>query len=643
MISRFPKIALYVAAVLVVFPHAVFVASPFSDGWVPFPLAFDGAVPYRDFYFPTLPGTIWLADLIILLPIPPLFAWHVMSALVVSAVAPSTFALLPKGYSLLVRSTFSLTALVLFLGLTLESIGGWNHLFLSFLWIGTALLIRSLSEESSLNSLTSRFGPELSGVLLTVAVFIKHSAAVSVLFVFLAVIPTQIRRLSPRQKYVVVRSALSAVVFGAVFLGIAAIQQFLLPMLESLGAAGKNPSVSSYLGGIAYTLGGLGQDTLGLVLVLSLVGVSCSKYLPTNYRLASEFLATITFFVSLNSVTAGGPSWLIVVGTVFAWMMFKSWPMRGLFLLLTWLSVVFLTHDGLIVPALASLRLSDRTFLMILALLVVAFIFTKTKPVVGEFVMMGLILGTSLATLVSGDLTMSVLALPAVVLVAHSYRRHREFLSSYFGRLVVVVLVLAVFARLAGTYAQPLRWWGWNEPSLISPKTFSTTRGVEWFWLGRETTQFYESVDELFDEVENASDKRMRIYQAPITPLLVSVSGIEPYKARCVVLWWDLCPEAEAKRTALKLKEDPPEVLVWVQPSDGAVNTHEWSFVRGPSTLRQIERWVTWMVNTGRYREVGETMTVGNSVDTRWPVRVYQLREQDLLERIETVAWGSLM
>ncbi len=608
---------------------------------MPFPLAFDGALPYRDFYFPTLPGTIWLADLIMWLPIPPLFAWHVMSALIVAAVAPSAFVLLPKSFSLLARLFGSLVAQVLFLGLTIESIGGWNHLFLSFIWIGTALFVSSLVDDSTSRSLLVRIRPELSGFALTFAVFIKHSAAILVLFLSLAAVLYLVKRRTRIHLRSLLRMTMSSALLTVVLTSLAAIQGFLIHMVNGLGAAGKNPSIASYWRSMNSNIGEIGGNSTGLVIVLCLIVGSLSKYLPERYRSLAETLSVLVFFVVLTDVTLGAASWIALPAMVSVVFVFRNSSVKLTISLVVWLLLVLVTHSDDTRAIYESLGFTDKVLLFVVFASAIVVLSARTEVNVSDVVLVGLLLGTSMTTLVSGDLIISVVALPAVVLMFRVIEIHREILVSSLGQVLVVVLVVALAARLFGAYAQPLKWWGWNEPSLISARTLSTTPGVEWFWLGAETTHFYNSMQELFDEVEGASDQQLRIYQAPISPLLVTLSEQKPYVARCLVLWWDLCPEGEASQTAEILGKDPPEVLVWVRPSWSAVVAHESFFVRGESTFRRIDRWVEWMANTGRYREVGETMTVGNSVDTRWPVTVYQLRDKGVLDRLDSVHWGA--
>jgi hypothetical protein len=169
-------IATYFFSLIIIYlPLTIFVVTPVGDGWTPFPVCFSGSIPYKDTYYPSLPGLIWLCRGLDVLPGNILLLWHIVGLLGVLSVAYSTLLIIPKQLRLSTRLLASAVATSTFIAFTEEHSSGWNHISLALSWLAVALIVQATRREPIDRSIANA-NALLAGVLAVTAVFVKHTA-----------------------------------------------------------------------------------------------------------------------------------------------------------------------------------------------------------------------------------------------------------------------------------------------------------------------------------------------------------------------------------------------------------------------------------------------------------------------------------
>ena len=147
----------------------------------------------------------------------------------------------------------------------------------------------------------------------------------------------------------------------------------------------------------------------------------------------------------------------------------------------------------------------------------------------------------------------------------------------------------------------PYSWMGNSEAPLSAQRiTLDIGRAVD-FQVETLRARVLQTIDTELKRSENLS-KDKRVFFAVRNSGMASLFDVEPYPLKCVVLWWDVCPEALAKADQLNLVQNPPARIVWTNESEAVYEANETVWLGGRvSSVRQIQLWIENEVATGRY------------------------------------------
>lgn len=133
----------------------------------------------------------------------------------------------------------------------------------------------------------------------------------------------------------------------------------------------------------------------------------------------------------------------------------------------------------------------------------------------------------------------------------------------------------------------PYEWHSWRSASLLNQqnKVVSVSvDGLEGFCLPESDAKTYEEIVNLILDNSNEDDV---LYQFPNIPLFNVLTNRKSIYA--AIPYFDVCPDSIAIQSAQELYEDPPELVLWANLSEGRWTIHEIVFRNGnPSGQREI-------------------------------------------------------
>lgn len=612
---------------------ALMVVSPLADAWIPYPLNIPGQIPYQDFYYPTLPGLIWLAEIIENLSSQPLLVWHIVGGLTPLAVGASTYLCIDDNVSRSAKSLGVLTAGIVFLGFSIETVGGWNHLSIAALFLSIGLYCKSIRLK---RQITVFLIAVTAGVIFALSTLIKHT----VLGVFPFLLVALFMKPRDSQRSTGRLTVVSGFLTGA--------------------------SVSWSIAAVVTLQGGYFRDLITALTGSSGKEVRISTFLPTFFTSYSTiiiqnatFVGFIVALVLINQLTKDdGPvhedvcrvtMWLNVLASVWLSMVFliaaEVVVIQAILLVLLTLryqptpsNVKGLFCVCVLVPAtllivqfpekslntiLGIFALSDSVLIVLSVVFLFGLVFHTIKKADESraFIVFGIV-GLLLTVHVSGaavPANVSLVLGVGIAQVANSIiERHDRVIR-------VVSLVLVVFlllGRATAVVERPFAWWGWTEPELSLRRQQSDEPYLRGFFLSPRSKTFYDQLGSLLDEAARRYPNGT-VFSFPVIPIAVNLSDFTPTNVRCPVVFWDLCPEELATKTFSQIRSTRPDVLVWATPSQETQQSHEAEYRGGrPSVLREMATWYELQKKSGSYVLLGTVLTVGSEPNTQWPIEV---------------------
>lgn len=648
--SSLKKAVWYSAAIL--FGLAAFLPTqvmifPLMDGWSHFPLANDNFLPYRDYFYPVPPLTIWQAQFFSLFDYQ-LLAYRLTLTLIM--VPAFMWALMRLAHRLIrVEYAFfiSIGTLSTLLVLRLEPINGWNLQSFMLFTIGIAALEGALASCSKSATGGRRASPFLWGLLAGVffgaAALAKHTTVIVALVVLVTLVLWALVR-TPRkyrQRFALSMSGLGlglAVWALTLYIYLSQGQQFRGFIENILSGGGKGASLSKVLESSSVALSTLllNASTMLAVSLVLLWSVKVQRpRLSANRWIGSPQLfitfAVILTFGAANFLSLGNAqSALRVFSTgilVFLFLVVllrfvpRIFGRKGFYELVVLLVLValplafLLPGTGSLVDYFAALAnamqnpISQAALGITALILVVLFIPPWRKGMYA--VLAGAEDGDERRILFEGILILGVVqvpvlfvnvlssggfvypiwfvsVLPILLAIAWAFLGTTEW-NSVWSTSAIVILSLIPAAALAGVISSPYSWFGWREPPLTAgPRVFSELGYVKGLALAPSVAAFYDRVAEAELKAAQLSGVRNpTVFTFPYTAAAAALTGLEPYAGLpCVVLWVDVCPNASVAASLEDFKRAPADVIVWSQPDEGILSGHEGIFLGERSAIR---------------------------------------------------------
>lgn len=134
---------------------------------------------------------------------------------------------------------------------------------------------------------------------------------------------------------------------------------------------------------------------------------------------------------------------------------------------------------------------------------------------------------------------------------------------------------------------RPYAWWGVSEPSARSARLHIDNPVLKGLYLSPETEKiFSDSINVLGLEKTNS------IFSFPNIPIFYLITNTWP-KSKAIITWFDFLNDKDAIAESIRLKEDPPNTIIYLDLPEMAWSAHERLFRAGkPLGQRHIQAWL---------------------------------------------------
>ena len=620
-----------------------------GDSPSPFPLGLAEAKPYKDFFWPTPPGSVLRGELASLTPIP-LQIWHSFGALTSLVFYVSLRRLAPSFTSTPSASIAgAVVGTLFFVSLTLERGGGWNQVSFSLLAYCLSVLIRELNPKESVRTWT--FG--LVGFALTWTVLEKQTALLVAGPLGAVLVGLILRTRQQKMKFLCLMAGILApVVVVGIWLAANSIDpRTVLQMIfdgSSKGEISTNSVLTIFVSNFLRPL----RDGLTLLLTIA----SCMFIIWRSAERSSLLAATRTGVHVTSQSAHMHVTGLFVPFLCLGLLSVKAILERPLYMgILMCLFIagyatslfsrqIFVggvVSSAALVLAISDIQIESVIFhdqvtawaigvVTIVALWIAVdtessnLLKAKWLALFGYSALVAL-MGALSGPLISWNLAVIIGVLAAVLWDVFSSVLGRS-VGGQIGRFLgLFVFGICLSVVTFSTLSNPFRWWGWQSGSVagrLEPVSSDHLRG---FYLPSDDAQFFNELDASMALVSDSHDLEF-VLGYPNLSVAVNMTDIDPLILPCTNLFWDLCPDSYALSALEQLKalEDIAGLIVWHSPSSTAISVHE-SLYRGgaPSALREWEKYREDMTRSGRWVEVFSLTSEGNDDQTAWPVRIF--------------------
>ena len=157
------------------------------------------------------------------------------------------------------------------------------------------------------------------------------------------------------------------------------------------------------------------------------------------------------------------------------------------------------------------------------------------------------------------------------------------------GAAITICCVLCILCCTQKRY-MPYEWHSWRTGSLLGDAQnvrAISIEGLEGFKLPSKDADTYEQIIQLIKANSKEGDT---LYQFPNIPLFNVLTNRKSVYA--AIPYFDVCPDSVAEESAQQLYENPPEMILWSELSEGRWSIHEEIFRDGnPSGQRALQRY----------------------------------------------------
>ncbi len=189
--------------------------------------------------------------------------------------------------------------------------------------------------------------------------------------------------------------------------------------------------------------------------------------------------------------------------------------------------------------------------------------------------------------------------------------------------VVTVALVLSTVSTLAITLNNPYTWFNWTENGVLVADEPVDVPHAAGFQVSAPAHDIYQRIHSSAVRAAQLSGKGKdaTVFSFPNIPMAAVSSGLKNYSGtRCIVLWFDTCPNDQAARDLNAFKKNLPSVIIWGPIPYGLVETNERIFVHGHSALQDWEGYRVWAATNGRWRLVDK---IQSPQLKNWSIYVY--------------------
>ena len=193
----------------------------------------------------------------------------------------------------------------------------------------------------------------------------------------------------------------------------------------------------------------------------------------------------------------------------------------------------------------------------------------------------------------------------AIILKQIKTEKHDIYFKIISTCLMVFIVIVAITQKQILSYS----WWGWNSTGLNNIKKSyvnSEIEGLKGFVFDVDTEFAYETI---LDAIKIYSSEEDYVFNFPHIPLF-NVLSKRQTGMNVVAYYFDVCPDIIAKTGALKLRKNPPQMVIWNEFPSEIWDYHELVFRdKKRSGQRDILDWYNEIVKA-KYSKVYHYKTI---------------------------------
>jgi hypothetical protein len=646
-----PGFAVAIVVVAAIFWTALFASVslrilPPIDGAL-FPLSIASWFPYRDYYFPTTPGSYFIARIagygpseqlllnfrIIGLVFVPFFFWTLYRLGRLNLSPMRSVLIACFGMSLMFK-------------LGIEVLGGWNLIPLVLFSAGFTLVLVNMSNSSvptwQINS--TNFRLFVAGGCFGLSIVFKHTFFIQLIVAFLIYL---LLGALLHERGFVRKQLFSKDMFWIVFGFLTPLSamsywlisnSLLVDFFNNISAmGGKNPQLSllvaSALNGFLNAIGNsVSLAFLALLLVGSaiwrenprleigayVVGIFLFIYLSETLlipKLESTALMLISVYFTLFIATA-----VIVLRKSDGEIRFRTVVKYGMCLgivlqlgaLLIQLETVM---DKVLILALSDLVFVGMTFILGLS----GIVFLSARPEQAQLMVQKskfelkshvFVLTIAISSLINvassgGSIYLLWMIGPFIWLFGR-FLTHLE-LDRQFVNFGVLVLSLSAIANVSFGIDKPYNWHNWTEPSLLSEARSTELPKLSGILAATDVADFYEKLHLVEKKAAKLSKKEdPKIFSLGGIPMSTAISGLSPYEYNyCKFQWMDLCPQKVLGNDLEAIQKKSPDVIVIERIPSSVISLHEGAFLQETSEIRKYYSYAYSQERLGKWVKAG--------------------------------------
>jgi hypothetical protein len=627
-------------------------------------------VPYKDFFYPFPPGSLWLHGWLPNRFSDPLYAEQIISAgiwiLLVLAMYANLRLWFEPGISFFAVSVSS----VAYFTSPYNIIAGYFESGILFLLTAIALTIYPMRKRRS--SIACNFMFVSSGFFFASAFLVKQTFLVPVtvaLFCLLVLIRGYER--SYRQRFGTRELLLVLSGFSVPLLSVGIYLKSQNALEQSISQVfsgeSKDPQAERF---IDWSIGSIVNSNA----LTSATGLLVFSYLlhrnRISLKLAPGKIFLLQLLVALALITAVSPMILISYGKTksglevvyliftlsslyFLWLQslgrFRSLKnYKDVFLLITFISFSSLIGFKIASGPSESLAIVSWAFLMTLGFVTLfavplilvlkenrehnAWIEKHGQEIV--VIWCAIVLSHVFVGSLSGGLSFEIL-FPATSFALGLIGYY--LVKSSLNNLIIVFPAIAIClgSFMSFQFHNPYKWWGVNEPSIRAlvgepPSSVGYMRNTN--LVSAESRDYFSSIQEMVDSNSWNGTKLIpksssRALAGPNNAGGLEIFGLNAYELKCPVLWWDVCPEAFLTEDVNEIISDPPEIILWNMPPGVVQSAHEIAFRNGElSSMRELNEWVITMSKGEEYELLGK-LNLPDDETSQWRTWVLRLKD----------------
>lgn len=219
----------------------------------------------------------------------------------------------------------------------------------------------------------------------------------------------------------------------------------------------------------------------------------------------------------------------------------------------------------------------------------------------------------TLSNSIAGGDSIETWLLPLIVGLVLLSRVFQFYVNS--AMLTFGSIALCLFAGSVGSYQvlNPYSWFQVTDAPLTASRRSVKVENIRFFRLDETSAKDYETLSAGLAEAIREKGKGTEVFFGSRNLGLAEMLSAEVFPTTCPVLWWDICPETLAKQDEIHVRATRPEIVIWTFEPEVTIIANEDAWRnRKLSAVRGIQGWLYDQIDSGHYRVLATTKKVND-------------------------------